>query len=270
MTAFSSCSALDRRCHGIVKAPAKFHDAVSQDAWRQPLPTSPFRDGQSLASPGHAAIAAPIVCLLDARGPAAILRRIRSVVVDAIQCVLWPWTWAHVHEEGQERPLPASTHTDPAEPVVLVTPIRRLRTSLDHAFPTSVLRRVLHAVRDRPLARSFFSEAATRLRRSSLQVVAKDGQPGAAIALTPPTGLAARIPASKGLHRQTPEAHSRLNWVTLSAGHVHLQCACGQGPRRVFAALVRAASILPAFHPPLIGRPDGGPASKEQSEGTVQ
>ena len=58
-----------------------------------------------------------IVSLLEPRGPAAVIRRVRTIVVDAIKRVVRRRTRAHIGEKGFETCHPAIAHRNAAASV---------------------------------------------------------------------------------------------------------------------------------------------------------
>ena len=110
------------RVHG---APIQAHSAAG------------FRDCHSLVMYLYKNIRAAITLLLRWRGPSAILRRVRTVVVNAIQrCPMW--SRSHVCEELYERISPGVTDRNSSAPVAGVRLIGRIRTATFHGPPREV------------------------------------------------------------------------------------------------------------------------------------
>ena len=78
--------------------------------------------------------------LLVACGPAAVVRFVVAVIVDAIQRVAWGWTLTHVSEERRVVHPPA-THGDASASVVGVVAVFRVQASAFHPIPDSSLLR---------------------------------------------------------------------------------------------------------------------------------
>lgn len=83
---------------------------------------------------GPAPARTTITRLLAARGPAAILWRVGSIVVDAIQRKALGAS-SHVLQKRDERLPPALAHEYTAATVILERPISRVVAALDHPIP---------------------------------------------------------------------------------------------------------------------------------------
>lgn len=93
--------------------------------------------------------------------PSAVLRRVRAVVVDSIQCVLASGRSAHVGVKRGEVIQPSIAHHDPATTVIRVGAIRRVDTSLFRALPYRITRHAAKSVRSRLFYKSRLASTAT-------------------------------------------------------------------------------------------------------------
>lgn len=129
-------------------------------------------------------ITSSVVGLLDARGPLAILRRIVSVGVSAIQGVLVRWTRPHIIQEVLERLRPSLAHSDSSATIV-----RMFRfAAAFHGCPDSKLSRLTFAMRNRFFTEfdaHFMMKTSARFR-CRMQRILLDMFHGAAIASAQP------------------------------------------------------------------------------------
>lgn len=109
---------------------------------------------------------APIVGLRFGCRPLAIVRRVGSIVVDAIQGVCRRWFAAHVGKKGIERSQPPCADRDASAAVSLEVWILWIGAALLHACPRFIFWRVPRAVSESCTAAStpFFGEAAAGCR----------------------------------------------------------------------------------------------------------
>lgn len=90
---------------------------------------------------GSEARISPVGVLHSPRGPSAIVRRIRTVVVDAVDRVRPRRAGAHIPEEGAERGRPFWTHGNAAAAVATVMLVRGVQAPNDDATPGSIFGR---------------------------------------------------------------------------------------------------------------------------------
>lgn len=144
--------------------------------------------GGSLAAPRTRR--ASILVLLQARRPSAILRRVRAVVVDAINGQIGGWARPHVAIERLEAggPRVADRYTSPA--VALEVLALRVKATVLNASPNPVFRGVAHAVlamvNASAFSRHLYAQAAATLRVSCSQCAQLYGDFLAAVAATTP------------------------------------------------------------------------------------
>ena len=105
-----------------------------------------------------------VVILLRISGPTAIFRRVRAVVIYAINAIARPWTWPHILVKSLKRFTPALTDGYAPPPPFCVIFVSGDITAHFHANPRSVFWRMGHAVRA-PLAsglsQHFLAQATT-------------------------------------------------------------------------------------------------------------
>ncbi len=106
---------------------------------------SPFRHRQRLIADGAATVHARIAMLLSHRRPATIARRIRAVIVDAIQRTARR-ARPHVGIEPREARAPFVGHRDAPAAVVVEIVIARIVAAGFGAAPRTKFARVRHAV----------------------------------------------------------------------------------------------------------------------------
>lgn len=122
-----------------------------------------------------------IQALLFPCRPSAVLRRVITIVVDAVKRAP-EWARPHVSEKRREIIRPLFTHTDASPPVSRIRRVPRITASLLRSMPTGVLRarssRQGVPVAKRQLRAPFAHVASTGLRVSSSerrQIVRVDG-----------------------------------------------------------------------------------------------
>lgn len=107
---------------------------------------SPHVNLQRFSFVGDDDIVPPVPLLLDRRGPATIVRGIRSIPVFSIKTMFQRWARSHVGEEVLKGVLPAFADDNPAPSVESKIGSSGIETSRFHAMPDVVLGRVPHAV----------------------------------------------------------------------------------------------------------------------------
>jgi len=156
-------------------------------------PPRPCVHAERNAVDGDLASARSVLSLLLVRRPLAILRRIPSVVVDAVNAVLQRWPRPHVGHEGRERtpPLGADGNAPTAIPFVEVSV--GVLASSNHVLPHSVLWRSTHAVRGMGGAAGFSVDAAATGRVPTLESSRRYFRCAAAVAAAFPVRLVVSI-----------------------------------------------------------------------------
>ena len=84
--------------------------------------------------------------LFFGRGPAAVIRLVIAVVVDAVNGQFSTRATAHILKKGSERMLPTITDRYSASPVVPPTFVVRIVAALAHGIPDHILRRLCSAM----------------------------------------------------------------------------------------------------------------------------
>lgn len=84
---------------------------------------------------------ARVVALFQNCCPPAIVRRVRAVVVDAVELVLRCWAWPHVGKECGEIIAPTLTHGNATSAPIWVSAVRRVVAASAHVAPRLVFRR---------------------------------------------------------------------------------------------------------------------------------
>jgi hypothetical protein len=126
--------------------------------------SAPCRNRERFAVVRDHAVASLVLVLLLRRRPAAILRRVRAVVVAPIKRVQRRRTFAHVGEERGEIMLPSVAHHDAASAVAWIRRVVRIRTALLRARPALVRHRAALTVAVGDLCDSLAHRAAARCR----------------------------------------------------------------------------------------------------------
>jgi hypothetical protein len=131
-----------KRC-AIVSANYRqpFVEAPVYRAWPDIKQASPLSHSPCLAVVSRRArCVAPVVTLFSWQRPAAVMRRVMAVVVDAIQLVLLGWLPAHVGKEAREIDAPLIAHSNPAPTPIGVAAVRRVETAAAHIAPGFIFR----------------------------------------------------------------------------------------------------------------------------------
>jgi hypothetical protein len=108
--------------------------------------TCPFRDRVRFAGPSEPAIGARVVGLLALGRPSHIARRIRTIVIAAIERVCRRRSSPDVTKERVERQAPRRVHRNAPSAVVRVLLVGESKTSTLDAAPDVVFGRLGHAV----------------------------------------------------------------------------------------------------------------------------
>lgn len=149
---------------------------------------------------------AAILRLLASGCPAAIIRRVRSVVVDALDGVLRR-ALAHVGDEDVNIGAPAIAHGDAARSVPLVIEMSWIRAAGHHRAPLCIHARSGAAVSSRA-AHDVAVKASATPRHAGLQVAGADVHDAPALAAAFPLGsVSATLPRNT---RQNHESAERL------------------------------------------------------------
>ena len=137
-----------------------------------------------------------IVRLLEPRRPAAILRRVRAVVVDTIKGIIRRGSRAHIGEKRFETDQPARAYPDATPSVTMPLGVRRIFAAIKHMSP----RRIFRATSPTPVAvgnRAFLEvvvmEAAAASGMATPEVLRRNRCPATAVAGTDPVGSVAPV-----------------------------------------------------------------------------
>jgi hypothetical protein len=130
---------------------------------------SPRGEGSAFAAPFNVVVTARVAGLFFLGRPTAILRRVRTVVVDALNRLAW-LTRPHVEIERHEVVKPTFAHGDPAPAVVGVRLVFRVVAALLNAAPALVLRSPTPAVCQRSRESVLILPAPTTDLSSGFQV----------------------------------------------------------------------------------------------------
>jgi hypothetical protein len=151
----------------------------------------PLGHGERPAAVCQQAVRSLIQGLLASCGPSTVLRRVRAVVVDAVEAMSIRRTYAHVREELFEC-VPSAVDRDTSASVVVKGGAPLIAASVQHLRPGVVLDRFITAVCHRRRSHA----ATTGLRSSTTQGRPIDRFFGAAVASTRPFGVLAATAAS--------------------------------------------------------------------------
>jgi hypothetical protein len=167
----------------------------------------PLDSGRRRWTPARAPRLAAIVGLFLLRRPAAILGRVRAVVVDAVERVKLRRTLSHVREERFEAVAPAVADRNSAATVVGVARCLRIQAPVLHLLPRAEFRRLAPAVRAVRGGRALTVQAPARLR-SAAEELLSDGRGVPAVAPAEPRSMLAVMLAFLQ-HDQSSEPLSR-------------------------------------------------------------
>ena len=202
-------------------APAQAHvDGGAIDAG----PFGPGGYGQRFAFVGEQLGGALVAGLLRAGSPSAVIRRVRTVVVDSVEAGSnGPST--HIGVEVRKRVLPPLAHLYAAPPVAFVVGALGVVTTCFHALPSAVFGRSEHAVCLGPSRENLSDVAAAALDPTGFEFAAVDlaGGPTVAdakpvISTTPLGGGSANRPAIEPSSGREVVGYSRHRQQLQSVG----------------------------------------------------
>lgn len=136
-----------RLCECSRQGPVQFVQSLAERARRQSVRTRPIRERHASTVVFQQAVVATVIDLHQARGPAAVCRRVRTIVVDAIQFVA-PWARSHVANERAEAPSPLGAHVNAAPAIERERFVGRVRAADFSGLPLPIFARVGRAMRD--------------------------------------------------------------------------------------------------------------------------
>lgn len=175
-----------RSRQGGLNAPATLqakadHARSSSDVLR------PFARGSGSSVERDGGVGARVLALFASCGPAAIVGRVRAVVVNALNRVIVGWPWPHIDQKSLKAVEPSSAHGDAAPAVVLEAFVARVDATLPRRRPHGVFGHGLTAdFQADSCPKAFHAVAATTHRLTSLKVDATDRFGGTAIAPADP------------------------------------------------------------------------------------
>ena len=150
----------------------------------------PFGESMSFTLVGDTDIYTRVVCLLSRACPSAVLWRIRTIVVNAVNRIARAWARSHISIEGGEVRFPAVTHNNSAPAIVVICAMIRIVASGFHANPYLVFRELGQAVFRDCIREGISPETAAALGVPTSQVAAANLNCSTAITATKPNGSA--------------------------------------------------------------------------------
>lgn len=157
---------LSRLAQGAVNAPSEFQQALANTQTRNAKLLSPCAEGFGLPLERQHVVVALVSGLLGHRRPAAVIRFVWAVIVDAIQRVRLAWDWPHVFHKGAQGCAPAFAHGNTPPTVAVKRIVGFGVTPALHPKPDSVLPRLACAVRDALFSQCIITQAATALNQT--------------------------------------------------------------------------------------------------------
>lgn len=123
---------------GLLNGPSIAINARKNQVGSHPSDFCPLRCRLGLPIPSKVATCRSVSCLSRASGPLAVLWRVRSIVVNAINLMLTAWSWPHVCDEV--RKLAPSLANDNATSAPLgVSVVVWIFASCFHVQPSTIL-----------------------------------------------------------------------------------------------------------------------------------
>jgi len=131
--------------YGVLDRPAMFKSQSDQVSIR-PKVARPLSNSFSDSIECQPSIVTPIIGILFRCDPAAIIRRIWAIVVNAIKLGTW-WFGSHVGVEIDKGLCPSFADCDASRTVSSITGTRHARTSIAHRVPGVEFPRIGHSVK---------------------------------------------------------------------------------------------------------------------------
>jgi hypothetical protein len=121
--------------------------------------------------------------LLFSRGPSAIVSAIRSVYVDSVKRISWPWSLSHVGQKVLEL-FPSFANSDPSSAIAGIRTGVWVSTPVKHVLPAAILRASLREAVSNHLCVFFGSVASAASALAPRQRTSSDifGSPAIALA----------------------------------------------------------------------------------------
>lgn len=201
----------------------------SQDALKRPLkrqPRSqrfvgyandrgPLADRVRPAIEGQVMVPPRVVVLIGACRPSTIVRRIRTVVINAVERVVRRGTRTHVANKGREL-VPRLADDDPARPIVGEVLHPGIMATAFHSLPHAVFFRARAAMRSGAAAFLFSVQAAATPRPCATQRGSSDGRQLPALATTTPVQL---IVSNRRSAKHGQSSHDATSHVLGGSSH---------------------------------------------------
>lgn len=164
--------------------------AFSDGRIAEPNTSPPVADGQRLAVMSQPPVGPPVARLLRACGPAAVGRRVRAVVVDAVKLMSARRTSAHVANEGSEILAPLVAHSDSASAVAVELGVVSIVAARFCGRPHPVFGHRASAMNCQTRSRGLVLQATATADASTPQVFGAHQCYSAAVASASPHGFA--------------------------------------------------------------------------------
>lgn len=198
-------SAARYRClsEGFIDWPA-FSESVAERGDFNSGDLRPFGNRLRLAAISDSSVASTVALLRQPISPPAVLWRIRTVVVDAINRVMFGWAWSHIAQKCHEAIAPFIAHNNTASAIASVRVVIRVVAAPLCATPDYVLRSLRQAMRG--VASGFHSAAPTRSLFSRWEIARQYRLGRSAIASTQPFQAPMAVSASERRDYETTKS----------------------------------------------------------------
>ena len=128
-----------RRCQSTCDRPPSIQ-AGPKHTLRPSFFACPLSDIQRLSFKGNEPVSSLVVHLLGICRPAAVVRRVSTMVLAALNRMPWGWLWPHICEKIREGMTPPFTDRDAPPAVVLERLMLWVSCPLEHLSPASIFR----------------------------------------------------------------------------------------------------------------------------------
>jgi hypothetical protein len=167
---------------------------ASLEAKKQGGPGYPRMYGPIFKTPGltvphHVAYIFSVSALFGVSGPSAVLGRVGTVVVEAINRMSHGRSSSHIRKELLKRVYPLIAHADTTSTVVFPAWLERIRASGFNGRPNRVLVGAGPSMGQESSSRGFVAVAAARFLEVGRQLLLNDGQFASTVAPAPPAGM---------------------------------------------------------------------------------
>ncbi len=196
----------ERRRKSTFDRPAT-EESDTQDSGWDTYFLAPLRKALGLSIERQNAVTTTIARLFMRGRPAAVVRFVVTIIVDAVNAVLARWSRPHIlikHLEG----MPAVAHFNSSPTVTEILGTRSTVASPDHAMPDEVFRKRTQAIRSMSL-RCFISlKTSTALRVTITKTLPRNCAFHATLASTHPHGASSIAVCGPQYDGQPPERMS--------------------------------------------------------------